>query len=219
MEVGLKKRRNKIKYLPTYAFSLESGQMLEIRPTANAWWRYEYKVRLLLFAFQEGYRTPKACERIGISLRQYKYFASAHPEIRDVYKYYRSQLIEESKRTVLQKIKTNKSFALRFWRRAKAEEFPRPYLQERIKEITDELEFERQWSLEEARRLKIILGRYMELCHELEKNFTVGGWYLQKLQEAEEEVKKYNQQFQLMSKKIRRFHSDTKPSESDMVLD
>lgn len=64
-----------------YVFPHERENLaLHVRPTANAWWGDLGKVGLLLDAF-DNHCAPidEACYIAGITRRQYKYFAQAHP--------------------------------------------------------------------------------------------------------------------------------------------
>ena len=184
------KRRNKTKYLPTYTITLENGQELQIKPTANAWWKKEYKVRLLLAFLGEGYNIREACKKIGIKPYSYKYFVKSHPEITDIRKYYKNQLIEEARGSVARAIKKDKKFALRYFYKTKPEEFPRPALLNKISRMEEEFEKERDGYLDEIREVKAIMGMYMEVFHDLKKD--LGGWYLEQVLAAEKRVREYN---------------------------
>lgn len=149
-EIVHKIRRNKIQYLPSFSVPLGNGQALEIKPTANAWWKSQIKVSRLLTSFRVGSRIPEACIEAGISRRQYKYFAHLHPEINKIRQVYKGELIKKAKATVEKNIEINPRFALRYLAKTKPEEFPqkpRGIFAMRLKQEKEKFAME----LEEAR--------------------------------------------------------------------
>lgn len=75
------------------------GMDLEVRLTANAWWKDPTKVVSLLDAFDNHQANiDQACYAAGISIRQYKYFAQLHPLINKRRKLGRKELDFEKRR-------------------------------------------------------------------------------------------------------------------------
>lgn len=76
------------------------GKDLEVQFSANAWWMDQTKIPFLFAAFKIGATIPEACAAAGITLRQYKYFVSLHPEVNQARETYKAYPGLTAKRTV-----------------------------------------------------------------------------------------------------------------------
>lgn len=196
----MKKRRNNVQYLPSYSILVDGDRLLKIKPTANAWWKREPKVHLLLAALKDGYKLPEACKRADISMAQYKYFARVHPEIREIRKVFRSNNLAPIEKTIAEKAKTDAAFALRLKSKMDPEAFPPPGLLKKIGLIESHREEEQQGLLDELRSVKHILGMYVEVVNELRPQ--LGGWYQRAVAQAEDAVRAYNRTHRKHSERI-----------------
>lgn len=203
----------KIKDLPSYTVPLEDNWILEVKPTANAWWKHEPKVHLLLAALREGYKIKEACKQARINLRQYKYFAQRHPEMFDIRQFFRKKLTERAERSVALRIAKDKRFALKYLTKKKPEEFPPPRLLKKIAQLEKDFEEERNGYLEELRQVKLILGMYAEVANELKPE--LGGWFKRRVEEAEQLVRRYNGLHKSNKERIPRHPKTTQPEKID----
>jgi hypothetical protein len=82
-----------------YTVSLYNGTSFDVLTSANAWWMDKSKIDRLINAFSIGATIEIACLHAGITVRQYKYFLSLHPDFTHVRKIH----------TVLPKLKALKT--------------------------------------------------------------------------------------------------------------
>lgn len=75
-----------------YTVPAPFGINLKVLYSANAWWMDQTKFYRLIAAFSIGATIKEACSAAKISLRQYKYFTSLHPEFREARKGYECDL-------------------------------------------------------------------------------------------------------------------------------
>lgn len=74
---------------PSVAYILKSLPFdieLHVKNSANAWWMDQSKVHKLFAAFGISSTIPEACVYANISIKQYKYFVSMHPEVNEIRK-------------------------------------------------------------------------------------------------------------------------------------
>ncbi len=148
------------KFLPEYTVPLGGDLYFKVRPTANAWWKNPYKVSILLGLLRAGVTLEEICKMIGITRRQYKYFALTHPEINKIKEAFLTEAKEVTKKTLISKIENSPSFALKYLNRTNPEQFPYPSHLEKIEGLKDQIESLVQKHREEIRRLKIVVAKY-----------------------------------------------------------
>ena len=51
-----------------------------LKKSANSWWTDGTKLQFILAGFRMGFNIKEACILANISIRQYKYFVSLHPD-------------------------------------------------------------------------------------------------------------------------------------------
>ena len=68
------------------AYTIEgpNGHKMDVLHSANAWWIDKDKLHLLMAAFRLDATIPLACAHAGITVKQYKYFVSKHPEFSEI---------------------------------------------------------------------------------------------------------------------------------------
>lgn len=90
------------------------GAKLVLQKTRKGWWGDQGKVLKLLEAFSYDFSVKDACSYAQITLAQYYYFTSFHPEMEEIRKALITHLIMRAKQTVAEKIGTRFSFALKY---------------------------------------------------------------------------------------------------------
>ncbi len=105
---------------------------LEIRKTANAWWLDKNKIYKLLAAFAAEATIPEACVFVDITERQYKYFAKLHPRIRELRRDYRNMNILRARKNVIEGLKGDKRFSLKYLEKKLPSEFGTPSRRKKI---------------------------------------------------------------------------------------
>jgi hypothetical protein len=95
---------------------------VEIKPTANAWWSNQSKVHQFLLAIGTGCTIEEACAYIDITVKQYKYFQSLHPDFKELRNAYSLIPIIKAKQAVVRGLDDPK-FALRYLERKLPGEF------------------------------------------------------------------------------------------------
>src|SRR3989344_4150223 len=162
MKTTIRSKRKSLRYLPSYYVLIGNNKHMEVRPTANAWWKREHKVHLLIRDLKDGYKIPKACKRAGISMAQYKYFARVHPEIKEIRKTLKNDISRNAGKTMAERAKSDPKFALRLRSKTNPEEFPPPPLLKRVSSLEAQIEQEREEHRDEIRGLKNIIETYRE---------------------------------------------------------
>ncbi|MFA5001182.1 MAG: hypothetical protein WC531_03080 [Candidatus Paceibacterota bacterium] len=82
----------------------QNDVILNVRHSANGWWMDRGKMYRLIAAFQIDATLEEACSHAGITLREYKYFASLQPEIRDLRKRCEASLILKARKNIFDAI-------------------------------------------------------------------------------------------------------------------
>ncbi len=193
-------RQSKPRELPSYSIPIDDRFVLKPHRSANAWWKRETRVQLLLAMLREGYKITEACKKVGITLAQYKYFVRKHSGFNDVRKYYKEQLLNEARKSVALRIATNKRFALKYLNKTKPDEFPPPRLLKRVAALESAIKNEQEGYLEELRQLKIIISTYMEVTQRL----SLRGAHKRLVDEAEKRVRAYNRLHKRNNEMIKR---------------
>lgn len=98
-----------------YTIPLSYGWNLDIKQSANAWWMDKDKVYKMINAFKYLATVPEACQEANISIRQYKYFAQTHPEIKEVREKFTLIPSMEAKVTIINAIKSGDLKAAKWW--------------------------------------------------------------------------------------------------------
>lgn len=196
-------QRGKTRRSPLYSIPINDRFILKPHRSANAWWRRETKVQLLLAMLREGYKISEACKKAGITVAQYKYFVRRHPGFNDIRKYYNELLLNDARKSIAFGIAKNKKFALKYLNKTKPDEFPPPRLLKKVTALEEQLLGERERFLDELRQLKIIIGMYMEVTQGL----TLGGWPKNRVVQAENAVRRYNSAHRRNNEMIRRYDS------------
>ena len=71
-----------------YTIPLPFGETLDVLFSANAWWMDQTTLNKLILILKMDCSLVQACAFAGITLRQYKYFASLHPKFKDAVRGY-----------------------------------------------------------------------------------------------------------------------------------
>lgn len=89
---------------------------LKLKKSANAWWLDATKVIQLLDAFDFHNATiEEACYVVGISIKQYKYFASLHPVIHERRKIARYEMEHEKAKGIVSMVNAGDPKACMRW--------------------------------------------------------------------------------------------------------
>lgn len=100
---------------------------LEVKSSANAWWMDQTRLQLLYSAFGVEATIREACAYAHITVKQYKYFRSLHPEIDDVRAGFETWNMLRARKTVLSAIEGgNYKMAMKYLEMARPEEFGKP---------------------------------------------------------------------------------------------
>ncbi len=92
---------------PRIAYTInQNGVVLNVRHSANGWWMDKDKMYRLIAAFQIDATLEEACGFAGITLREYKYFASLHPKIRKMREICGTFLIIKARKRIADEIET-----------------------------------------------------------------------------------------------------------------
>lgn len=119
--------------------SLPFGINLEVKQSANAWWMDRNKVHQLFAAFSIRTTIPQACAHVGISLRQYKYFASLHPEIKEIREGFQLLPNIQAQKTIIKALSEGNVKIARWWLEKKdPEEFSSPSRRKGVRQIRRE---------------------------------------------------------------------------------
>lgn len=131
-----------------YTISLR-GKDLKVLYSANAWWMDRTKIPMLIAAFGINATILEACAYAEITLKQYKYFTSLHPEFNEIKELYKAKLTLAARKAIADGIEHevgNKKVKLAQWYLSKKlpDEFGKPSVK-RAKLLTAE---QRQRELE-----------------------------------------------------------------------
>ena len=88
-ETRSKRRYRKQPARVAYTVPLPFGKTLGVKESANAWWMEATKLGSLITCFQAHFTIEQACTCVGITVKQYKYFVSLHPEFAEAREGYR----------------------------------------------------------------------------------------------------------------------------------
>ncbi len=95
---------------------------LQVRKTANAWWKESGKVRSLIDACKMDCNVLEACFYAGISEEQYYYFCEVHPEFYGIKSLLNSYPCFKARSTVVKNLSDPK-LALSYLERKNKQEF------------------------------------------------------------------------------------------------
>lgn len=189
------KKQEQNKFIPAYTLRISDEIFLRVRPTANAWWKDQLTLCLLLSAISTGNTIEDACSHAGITVPQYKYFARLHPKMALIREHYKAKLVETSLSTIASKLKTNPSFALRYDRQKHPDQYPTSYLQKQVIELAEWRDEDEEYYLEQINKLNIVLGRFLEIYN---KNDHSPETIRQLLRYARSDLLRYNKKYQDM---------------------
>lgn len=100
---------------------------LQVKSSANAWWMDQTKLQLLYSAFGVEATIREACAYAHITIKQYKYFRSLHPEIDEVRSGFEAWNTLRVRKTILSAIETGSyKMAMKYLEVFRPEEFGRP---------------------------------------------------------------------------------------------
>lgn len=129
--------------------------ILAIKNSANAWWLDQNKMVRLIQAFRLDCTIPEACFFAGITLRQYKYFATQHPVINEIRECCEAALILMVRKSVVEKAADSYWTAIDYLARKRPHEFGK---EKRITYFSKVRRNEREFQ----KNRKIALGRVLK---------------------------------------------------------
>lgn len=108
---------------PAYTISDPIFGSLDIKGSANGWWLDSIKLNELIKAFKYDATIEEACIVAGITLAQYKYFASEHPDFSAVIEACRNLPTLTARKSVVEALPKDPNLSFKYLERKRPTEF------------------------------------------------------------------------------------------------
>ena len=113
-----------------YAYDIEDKyfEKLQVLNTANAWWLDRTKVGDIISAFKIDCNQQEACTYAGITIAQFKYFKTLHPDFSTIIEACRSIPTIKARKAAVDKLDDSYSNAMDYLERKHKDEFSKKKL-------------------------------------------------------------------------------------------